>query len=51
MTERGELPCLRLGRRKVVPRRAIELLLEEAVDRFDPRALLDRLPQLGETAG
>jgi excisionase family DNA binding protein len=35
LTERGELPCLRFGRRKVIPRRAIELLVEAAIADFD----------------
>lgn len=34
---RRELPCLRFGRRKVIPRRAIELVIEEALEGFDPR--------------
>ena len=32
LTARGEIPCLRLGRRRVIPRRAIELLLEQTMD-------------------
>ena len=40
LTERGDLPCLRLGRRKVIPRRAIDLLIDRAVERFDPAAVL-----------
>lgn len=44
LTERGDLPCLRFGRRKVIPRRAIELLVESAVVNFDPVALLSNLP-------
>jgi excisionase family DNA binding protein len=43
LTERGDLPCLRFGRRKVIPRRAIELLIEKAMDGFDPNAVLMRL--------
>jgi excisionase family DNA binding protein len=35
LTQRGELPCLRFGRRKVIPRRAIELLVEAAIADFD----------------
>jgi excisionase family DNA binding protein len=31
LTARGEIPCLRLGRRRVIPRRAIELMLEQAM--------------------
>jgi excisionase family DNA binding protein len=29
LVARGELPCLRLGRRVVIPRRALEALVEE----------------------
>jgi len=36
LTERGELPCLRLGRRKVIPARAIQLMVDAALDDFDP---------------
>lgn len=43
LTERGELPCLRFGRRKVIPRRAIELLVESAVADFDPTAVVTSL--------
>jgi excisionase family DNA binding protein len=42
---RGQLPCLPLGRRKLVPRRAVELLVESAMDNFQPDvvlAVLDR---------
>ena len=39
LVARGELPSLRLGRRIVVPRRALEGLLETAVaDPVDPVA-------------
>jgi excisionase family DNA binding protein len=30
LVARGDLPCLRLGRRVVVPRRALEQLIENA---------------------
>lgn len=40
LIERGEIPSTRLGRRKVVPRRAIELVLERAMANFDPDRLL-----------
>ncbi len=43
MTSRGELPCLRFGRRRVVPRRAIELVIEHSLAGFDPDALATRL--------
>jgi excisionase family DNA binding protein len=39
LVARGELPSLRLGRRIVVPRRALEVLLEARVaDPVDPVA-------------
>jgi len=31
---RGEIPCLHLGRRRVIPRRVVDLLIEECVGRF-----------------
>jgi excisionase family DNA binding protein len=34
LTERGDLPCIRLGRRKVIPRKAIESLVEQVVTDF-----------------
>lgn len=40
---RGELPSLRFGRRRVIPRRAVELLLESAVGGFDPSPALSTL--------
>lgn len=43
LTERGELPCLRFGRRKVIPRRAIELLVESAIADFDPTTVVTSL--------
>ncbi len=43
MTSRGELPCLRFGRRRVVPQRAIELLIEQSLEGFDPSALASAL--------
>lgn len=44
LLERRELPFLRFGRRKVIPRRAIELIIEAVMDEFDPRLVLTRLP-------
>lgn len=35
LTERGELPCLRFGRRKLIPWRAVELLVKAAIGNFD----------------
>lgn len=43
LVARGEIPCLRLGRRRVVPRRAIELLIDHCVDGFDPIAGLHQV--------
>ena len=43
LTARGEMPCLRFGRRKVIPRRAIELLVESALEGFEPEAAAARL--------
>lgn len=48
---RRELPCLRFGRRKLVPRRAIELLVATAVDRFDPTAALGTLVERADGEG
>ena len=46
LTAQGAFPCLHLGRRKVIPRRAVELLIEQCVGSFDPRAVL---PLLGRS--
>ena len=35
LTARGEIPCLHLGRRRVIPRRAIEMMLERAITGVD----------------
>lgn len=43
MVARGTLPCLCIGRRKVIPRRAIELVLEVAMQTFDPQLVLANL--------
>lgn len=43
LTERGELPCLRFGRRKVVPRQAIDLIISRALANFDPVAVLSSI--------
>jgi excisionase family DNA binding protein len=40
---RGELPSIVLGRRKLVPRRAIDLVIDRALEGFDPDALLSSL--------
>jgi excisionase family DNA binding protein len=38
----GELPSARFGRRVMVPRRALELIVERALDGFDPDAAVRR---------
>ncbi len=39
LVARRELPCLRFGRRRVIPRRAIDLVIERAMEGFDPGAI------------
>lgn len=39
MTARGEIPSLRLGRRRVIPRRVVELMIECALGAFDAEAV------------
>lgn len=48
LIERGELPSTSLGRRKLVPRRAVELVLERAMENFDPDRLLAALARAGD---
>lgn len=43
LTAQGVLPCLHLGRRRVIPRRAVDLLIEACVGTFDPGPVLPRL--------
>ena len=43
MTARGEIPCLHLGRRRVIPRRAVELMIERALEEFDAEAVSKHL--------
>ncbi|HEV2070091.1 MAG TPA: helix-turn-helix domain-containing protein [Acidimicrobiales bacterium] len=43
LIEREQLPCLRLGRRRLIPRRAIELLVESAMSGFQPEIILSLL--------
>lgn len=43
LVARGVLPVLELGRRKVIPRKAIELVIDRAIEGFDPDALLSTL--------
>lgn len=43
LVERGELPCLHIGRRRVIPRRAVDLVVEHLLTDFDPERLAARL--------
>jgi excisionase family DNA binding protein len=43
LVNRGELPSLRIGRRRVIPRRAVELIVEHLLTDFDPTLLAARL--------
>lgn len=43
LAARGELPCLQLGRRRVIPRRAVELMIERSLETFDPEAVTAQL--------
>ena len=45
LVARGELPCLRFGRRKVVPRVAVEEVIQLAMDGFDPSVVLRRVAE------
>ena len=46
LTARGEIPCLRLGRRRVIPRRAVELMIERSLEHFDAGAALAPFPRV-----
>lgn len=48
LVARGELPAVALGRRKVVPIRALDLIEERALEGFDPAQVLTTL---ADTAG
>lgn len=43
LVARGDLPCAEFGRRKMIPRRAIDIVLDRAMEGFDPDTLLARL--------
>lgn len=47
LTTRGDIPCLKMGRRKLIPRRAIEMMVDAAVDGFDPRDAMRLRPWAG----
>lgn len=44
----GVLPGVKLGHIWRVPRRALELLVERALEHFDPDTLADRLARIGQ---
>ena len=46
LVQRGALPCLCIGRRRVIPRRAVELVVEHLLADFDPRCVADQLSAL-----
>lgn len=51
LISRGELPASTFGRRKLVPRRAIDLVVERALAGFDPDRLLSTLaPAAGSSS-
>lgn len=43
LLRRCELPSLRIGRRRVIPRRAVELVVDHLMSGFDPEQLAARL--------
>lgn len=45
LTARGEIPCLHLGRRRVIPRRAVEVMIERSIEGFDGGNALGRVPK------
>lgn len=44
LVARGEIPCLRLGRRRLIPRRAVEFMIERSLEAFDPAGPTGALP-------
>jgi excisionase family DNA binding protein len=42
LADSGDLPCVTLGRRRLIPRQAIDMLLERALGDFDPDRLINR---------
>ena len=45
LTARGDIPSLRLGRRRVIPRRAIEMMVEETLAQGRANGPSRRAPQ------
>jgi len=35
LVARGDIPCIRLGRRRLIPRRAVDLMIERSLETFD----------------
>jgi excisionase family DNA binding protein len=50
LVARGELPCLRFGRRKVIPWVAVERIIELAMDGFDATLVVQRLRSAADEA-
>ena len=46
----GELPCTTFRSRKMVPRRAIDMILERTLEGFDPDALVLRLAAAADSS-
>lgn len=39
LVARGEIPCLRLGRRRLIPRRVVDLMIDRSVETFNADAV------------
>jgi excisionase family DNA binding protein len=48
LVARGEIPCLRLGRRRLIPRRVVDLMIERSIGTFDASAVSVPLPRTVE---
>lgn len=51
LIERKVLPCLHFGRRRVITRHAIQLIIETAMHDFDPQLVLAHVSGNGSTRG
>jgi excisionase family DNA binding protein len=40
LVARGEIPCLRLGRRRLIPRRVVELMVERSIETFEASTVM-----------
>lgn len=47
LIDRGDLPAVDLGTRKMVPREAIDLVVAKAMEGFDPTRIVSRLAGAG----